>query len=141
MATFYRTSVYICIIIILFTLSINFVSSFNAFPIEEEQGVEGVTQENALEKITGMDDPNMNYIWLVATGVGITGAIFVAWLTKSIVPIGIFLFSEVFWTSWLRMNSVLNMSGWVPGELLVIFTVGVMFVFIAAVIGMFTGSG
>ena len=139
--TFYQSAIYLCITIIIFTLAVNFVNSLDAFPIEEKQGVEGVTQENALSKLTGLKDPDMNNLWLLATGIGLAVAGVAAWITKSIVPVGIVLFSDVFWTSWLRMNIVLNIGGYIPGELLLLFTVGVLFVFIAAVIGMLTGSG
>ena len=138
--TFYQSAIYLCITIIIFTLAVNFVNSLDAFPTDYESGVTGVTSENALEEISGLKG-GMASIWGLAVGLGAIGAIGLAVLTKQISPIGIYIFSAVFWTSWIRMTSVLNIGGYIPGGLLLLFTVGVLFVFIAAVIGMLTGSG
>ena len=139
--TFYRTCIYLCVILIIFTLSINFVDGLGAFesydasPTEED-----ITVDNALEQISGMEG-NMASLWGLVVSLGAVGAFALVYVSKQISPIGIYLFSTVFWTSWLRMNSVINVNGWMPLDLLVLFTVGALFIFIAAVIGMLTGSG
>lgn len=141
MATFYRTSIYLCLAIIVFTLSINFVNSLGAFNAYEAQPTdEEVTVDNALEQISGLDG-GMASLWGLAVGVGLAGAVVLVFISKQISPIGIYLFSTVFWTSWLKMNSVININGVMPIELMVIFTVAALFLFIAAIIGMLTGSG
>ncbi len=83
----------------------------------------------------------MASLWALAIGVGAIGAIALVFISKQISPIGIYIFSTVFWTSWLKMNSVININGVMPVELMVIFTVAALFLFIAAIIGMLTGSG
>ena len=139
MATFYRTSIYLCLALIVFTLSINFVNSLGAFETYES-GTTGITEENALEQISGLDG-GMASLWALAVGGGAIGAIALVFISKQISPIGIYIFSTVFWTSWIRMNSVINVGGVVSPELMALFTVGAIFIFIAAIIGMLTGSG
>ena len=39
------------------------------------------------------------------------------------------------------MNSVININGVMPIELMALFTVAALFLFVAALIGMLTGSG
>ena len=139
MGTFYRTSVYLCLALIVFTLAINFVNSLQAFD-PYKSGMTDVNEENALEQISGLSG-GMAGIWSIAVvGTGI-GAIVLAWVTKQIIPIGIHLFSVVFWTSWIRMWTVTDIGGYIPGEFTILFFVGAIFIFIAAVIGMLTGSG
>jgi len=139
--TFYRTCIYLCVVLIIFTLSINFVnalgvfSSYDASPTEES-----LTTENALEQISGLSG-GMEYIWGLAIGLGAGATMFLVYLSKQISPLGIYLFSSIFWTSWLKMNTVININGVIPAELIMLFTVGAMFIFIAAIIGMLTGSG
>jgi len=139
--TFYRTCIYLCVILIIFTLSINFVNSLGAFesydasPTEEE-----ITVDNALEQVSGMEG-NMASLWGLVVSLGAVGAFALVYVSKQISPIGIYLFSTVFWTSWLRMNMVVNVNGIIPVELMALFTVSAIFIFIAAVIGMLTGSG
>ena len=141
MASFFRTSIYICLIIIVFTLSINFVNSLGAFNAYEAQPTdEEITVDNALEQISGLEG-GMASLWALAVGVGAIGAIALVFISKQISPIGIYIFSTVFWTSWLKMNGVININGVMPVELMVIFTVAAIFLFIAAIIGMLTGSG
>lgn len=138
--TFYRTAVWICIAIIIFTLAINVVNSMEAFPTDYEGGATGVTSDNALEQISGLEG-GMASIWALGVGLGAVGAVALVFISKQISPIGIYIFSAVFWTSWIRMLSVLNLGEYIPAELLLLFTVGVLFIFIAAVVGMLTGSG
>lgn len=141
MATFYRTSIYLCVVVIIFTLSINFVNALGAFETYEARPTEEeVTLDNALYQISGQTG-DMADLWALTVGLGLIGAVALVFISKQISPIGIYIFSTVFWTSWLKMSSILNVGGIVPSELMVIFTVAAMFLFMAAVIGMLTGSG
>ena len=141
MASFFRTSIYLCLAIIVFTMSINFVNTLGAFNAYEAQPTdEEIDVDNALEQISGLEG-GMASLWALAIGVGAIGAIALVFISKQISPIGIYIFSTVFWTSWLKMNSVININGVMPVELMVIFTVAALFLFIAAIIGMLTGSG
>ena len=139
MASFFRTCTYLCMGLIVFTLAINFVNTLGAFTAYEAGG-EDITSQSAIEKISGLDG-GMATLWGLAVGIGLAGALALVYLSKQISPIGIYLFSTVFWTSWIRMNSVINVGGVMPVELMAIFTVGALFLFVAAMIGMLTGSG
>ena len=141
MNTFFRTCVYLCFALLLFTLVFNMVDATNAFPTEGTIGPDISDEDSALSELTGLSDPNMNAIWVAVTTLAGLGALALAWLTHSITPIGLWLFGEVFWTSWIRTQSVLNFGSYLPAEFILIFTVGMMFLFIAAIIGMLTGSG
>ena len=143
MNTFFRTCVYICIGIIIFTLCINVANGLmeDFYPMTLEGGSSGINQSNALSKVTGLDNPNMNNLWLLAIGVGLAIGGIWSYLARSVTPIGVVLFSEVFWTSWIRMQNILSMGDWLNGDIILVFTVVVMMLFIAAVIGMLTGSG
>lgn len=139
MATFFRTCIYLSLALIVFSLSINFVNSLDAFT-EYEAGNEDVTSQNALEQLSGLGG-GMATLWGLAVGLGLAGAIALVFISKQISPIGIYLFSTVFWTSWIRMNVIINVNGAMPLELMALFTVAAMFLFVAAMIGMLTGSG
>ena len=141
MNSFFRITIYFAIALIMFTLSVNFISSLSAFPIETEEGPQIDSTDSALQVLTGLEQPNMAYIWLGVTTVGGFAAVGLAWLTKSVVPIGLYIYSLVFWTSWMRCQPILNFAGYMPPEFLLIFTVGVMFIFIASIIGLLTGGG
>ena len=146
MNTFFRICIFICIGIIIFTLSVNFVNSLEtedgvkAFPVEYETK-SNITNDNILSELTGLTDPNMNFVWLLVTSAGALVAVGVGIFTQSITPVGIYLFGNVFWTSWIRMFAVVNVGGMLPETFTFIFLAGSVFVFIAAVIGMLTGSG
>ena len=124
-----------------FSLVANFVAGLGIFPNVTDIGMEVDDTESALTALTGLSDPNMNAIWIGITGITFIGVVALAALTQSMTPIGLHLFGLVFWTSWLRMSSILSYGGYIPEEFLIIVTVGVMFVFIAAIIGLITGGG
>ena len=141
MNSFFRITIYFSIALVVFSLSINFIDGLAAFPIETEMGPQINNTDDALAALTKLDDPNMNSIFLlVTTGAGIV-AVALAALTRSVVPIGIYVYGAVFWTSWIRAQSILSFGGYMPGDFLLIFTVGVMFIFIASIIGLLTGGG
>jgi len=127
----------------LFTLAINLVVSTGAFPIKGTAGPDISSTGGSLEAITGLGDPNMNNIWLTVTTLGGIAAIGLVWISHSIVPIGLFLFSTIFWTSYIRAWSVINYGSVLTDvpEFTILFTVAILFVFIAAIIGILTGGG
>jgi len=143
---FFRTCIYICMSLILFTLVINFIDGTGAFPADVESGQQVTTDQGsggALSVFTNLDDANMNAVWGIAVGLTGLGAIGLAWLTHSIAPVGIHLFSTVFWTSYIRAWGVVSVGGFTDdiGGLMLVFTVGILFLFIAAVVGILTGGG
>lgn len=142
MNTFFQTIVVFSLLAILFNIGFGIVVGIGAFPLAEAEtiGMDGVNSDNALSRLTGLDD-GMASVWLLITSIAAVGSVGLSVLTHSVAPIGVFLFSEVFWTSWIRTQSILSIGGYIPGDFLVLITVGMIFLFIAAVIGMFTGSG
>lgn len=141
MNTFFRLSIYFSFGMIIFTLAVSFIFSLGAFPLNENPaGIQDIDDANALTVLTGLSG-GMEDLWLMVTmGTGVI-AIGLAILTRSMTPIGLHIFSLVFWTAYTKTNSILNMGGYLPAEFLVIFTVGMVFLFIAAIIGMLVGSG
>jgi len=135
--SFFRTALYIAMGMILFNVIIGWIFSTGAFPLEGNPGME-LTEDNALNKLTGLTG-GMEYIWLAGTTLSALASIGLAILLRVITPIGIWMFGEVFWTSWIRTNSVLSMGGFLPDEFLAIFFIGMMFLFIAVIIGMLVG--
>ena len=141
MNSFFRICIMFCLLMLTFSLVANFVAGLNIFPNVTDIGMEVDDTESALTTLTGLSDPNMNAIWIGITGITFIGVVALAALTQSMIPIGLHLFGVVFWTSWIRMSSILSYGGYIPEEFLIIVTVGVMFVFIAAIIGLITGGG
>jgi len=128
------------LLLLAFSLMANFLSVLEVFPHTTNIGLDVDSNEGALQILTGLDEPNMQYIFLGVTGLTFIGAVALCYLTKQIIPIGIHLFGVIFWTSWIRMTSALGYGGYMPVELLAVFTIGTMFIFIGAIIGMLTGN-
>ena len=141
MNTFFRICIMICMLVLVFSLVANFVQGLGVYPVEGSPGVDISSTDNALSSLTGLDDPNMNAIFVGVTSLALLGVIVLAYFTRSMIPVGLYFFGTVFWTAWLRMTAVFSYGEYIPGDFLLIFTVGVMFIFIAAIIGILTGSG
>jgi len=138
--TFFRASVIIAITLLVFTLSANYILGTGAFPISGDAGKDIDDTGALLGETSTLSTPNMDYLWGIIIG-GIAAGIIAGALTHSVVPVGIFVYSSVFWASFIRTHSLLSWGGFIPGNFLSIFTIVIVFVFIAAVIGMLTGSG
>jgi len=93
-----------------------------------------------LSDVTDLESPNMNYLWAIVIG-GIAAGLVAGWITHSIVPAGVFVFAGVFWASFINTHSILSYGNFIPTEFLTIITIVLVFVFIAAAVGMLTGSG
>ena len=135
----FRVCLGFTLLLLCFSLVANFVSALDIFPHTTNIGIDADTN-SALEQLTGLDSPDMQAIFIGVTGLTFAGAVALAILTKQMIPIGLHLFGVVFWTSWIRMSSVLGYGGYIPVELLAVFTIGAMFIFIGAIIGMLTGN-
>ena len=114
---------------------------FRIFPVDAPAGQRDLDESNALEGLTGLSDPTMQGMFVIVTTLAGITAVALAAATNQVAPIGVYLFGEVFWTSYIRLNSIVTAGGYVPVEFVTIFFVATLFLFIAAVIGMFTGSG
>lgn len=144
MNTFFQISIYLSIVLIIFTLSINFISTMNVFGTLDT-GIEASGNTTSVfTKITGLSG-GMNAVWLmITTGAGIVSLGLAIWM-RSAVPVGAYLFSTIFWTSYIRSISVVNVTGIFNSEplssFLLIGTVGMLFIWAAALVGIFTGGG
>lgn len=140
MSTFFRVAVYLSFVMIGFNLSIAFVGTLGAFPVEDIPGTGTVDESSTLTAFTRLTG-GMEGVWLMVTSITGIGAIILAIAVKSFIPVGVHLFSVVFWTAYIKSNSILSVGGYIPGDFLAIFFVCMIFLFIAAVIGMLIGSG
>ena len=145
--SFFQICIIFSILLITFSTSIIFINALDVFGSEVEAGIDiesGDTSDNVFTKITGLSG-GAQYIW--ATIMTISGIIMiaVAILMHSAVPVGVWIFSSVFWTSYTGLIGVININGIFTEEpllyFLLIFTVGLTFVWMGALAGMFSGSG
>ena len=139
LTSYFKIAVYFCLIMIVFTLCINFISELGIFPSAESGvNIEGTEASDIFTDISGFSG-GMQYLWLtILTGAGL-GAIVIAKLVGSTNIIGVYLFSAVFWTSFNRCIAVTSVGTYVPLDFLAIFVVAIFFVWVAAIISMFTG--
>lgn len=143
--TFYQYCVYICICLIVFSMSIAFVNSLDVFGIEYDVGYSGgdSSNESFVELTTNQSGVgfDMGDIWGMATiGTGLVGLLLVA-LTRSTVIIGVYIFSAVFWMSYVNILFVVY-SLLVGLELFVVIgTTAMFFAWVGAIVGMLSGSG
>lgn len=151
LTNFYQVCVYICIVMIIFNLCVSFVSGLGVFPYDVDSGIEaGPNSNDTYTNLTDLGGFNnegftgMDGLWIIFLGSGATLIIglFLVLLTRSTNILGIVLFSGVFWSSYISSFSIINVGGFLndlPGFVL-IGTVGMLFIFSAAVIGMLSGS-
>ena len=139
MNTFFRICIYYCLALLVFTLLFGLVNATGAFTIVDE-GLGISDTEGALGDLTTLGTPNMNYIIVLIAG-GLAAGLVAGVLTQSIVPVGISIFGSVFWASYINTYSILSVGSYIPGELLLIITVCTILIFVAAIVGMLTGSG
>lgn len=142
MNTFFRLCVYLCLIMLIFTLSVNLASSLSLFSSSSLSGSTDtsnivVSVDNILKSLTSFEG-TVNYIWLLFITLGGIGSFLGARMYGSTSIIGIYLFAAVFWTSYMRCLNIINIAKFIPNELLIIITAGVSFIWIAAIISMIT---
>jgi len=137
---------------IIFTLSVNFVSGLGVFPTSYETGfVESDNTSETFENLTNIesqtDDSGNTILGLDALLIGLLGAggiiaIVAAWVTRSPVILGVYAFSAVFWASYIRMLVILELDLFTSFDGFVgIGTAAMFFVFAGAIAGMLSGSG
>lgn len=137
--SFFRICIFICLLLIVFNLTWAFVHSLRVFPIGEE-GISSGRTSGVIEIFTGLSG-GMLGLWELVSILGLAGAGAISWAIKSATPIGLFIFADVFWVSYNGTIQIMNIGNYMPAEFLLIATVGITFLFIAAVVGMLTGSG
>lgn len=135
--TFFQICIYICLALIVFTLAINFVNGMGIF---EEVGTGATTGTNTSNIFVNLAGIHISEIWAgVLFGTGLL-SLGLAWMTHSAIPVGAWIFSSVFWTSYESSLGVLTAFS-IPPEFQLIGTVVVAFLWVGALAGMFSGSG
>lgn len=141
MNTFFRLAVFFTFAMLFATIIGNLLFTTGAFTyVDAAPGQQDINESNALSKLTGLSG-GMESLWLIATTIAGITAVGISILVHSVVPIGIYVFGEVFWTSYIKLGGILSFGNFIPADLLTLIGVGMIFLFVAAVIGMFTGSG
>jgi len=139
MNTFFRICVFFCLSLIIFSLTWNFVYSLQAFEIPQGN-IEAKEPETLFSEITDFEEGTGGIFVIALTSAMIIG-LFASWMTKSPVCIGLSMFGVIFWASYLNTLDIIRIGGYLPTELELLFTGGMIFIFSGAVIGMLTGSG
>ena len=136
--TFFQIAIYICLALIVFNLAYSFIASLSVFPVEKEGVYEGDSR-SIFKTLTGWDD-GIAGIWLAMTTLGGVAATGVSFLAKSPAPIGVYIFSHIFWNSYNAALNALPLE-MLPAEFVIIGTVAMLFLYVAAAVGLLTGGG
>jgi hypothetical protein len=137
LSNYLRLAVYFCLMMIIFTLAVNFVSGLGIFTSADTGVNSSGTPSDIFTEISGFTG-GFQYIWVVLLTTGGFATIVIAKIVGSTNIIGVYLFSAVFWTSFSRCLTVVNIGGWVQTDFLNIFIVAIFFVWVAAIISMLT---
>jgi len=139
--SFYQKCIYFTVIMFIFILLVNFISALDIFGVMSMGPATGSDPGNYLYETFGLDVSTTD-IWGVALGiVGLTG-VATYLLTQSTTIVGITIFSVVFWTGFINMYGIIGSL--FVGTLSLFLGIGfavVLIIFIAAIIGMLSGSG
>lgn len=140
--TFYQGCFYFCVATIIATVCINFAGELGVFGVTFSTGVptSGQNASAIFTLMTGLTG-GMEFMWGLAIAGGFIGSVMLTYISRTTTPIAIFLFSSVFWTSYLRATSVVAYGGYIPESILTIAFVGMFCMFAGAIIGMLSGSG
>lgn len=146
MNTFFRIAIYMCLGLIVFNFIIGFVHATGAFQYTSDIGEDLNNTGSLIGDITSYSDISSMGDLLTMIGIGTLIGVGITIATRSMIPLGISIFSSVFWASFINTHAILGVQltggvSLIPGELLTIFTVCAVLIFIAAIIGMLTGSG
>ena len=147
--SFFQQCIYICIVVIVFTLALNAVCimwfGLNAVPSSPDMGQQNSNNDSQMLanlKNEGADI-NIDNIWLagVIVGGGVAGllAIGASILMKAWNPFAVYLFGMIFWSSYTKSLIYFGNFG-IPGYLSGLFTVPIMFLFVGAAIAIYGGQ-
>lgn len=138
-SSFFRIAVYFCLMMIIFTLAINFVSALNIFSnVDSGVGVDlSSSHADIFEKLSGFTG-GIQYLWVILLTAGGVATIIIAKIVGSTNIIGVYVFSSIFWTSFNRCLTVVNIGSFVPPTFITIFVVAIFFVWVASLISMLT---
>jgi len=136
--TFFQIAIYICLALIVFNLAYSFIASLSVFPVEKE-GVPGSTMASVFKALTGLNTAVAD-LWLIIVSAGGIASGFASWLMRSPAPIGAYIFSVVFWNGYNAALNALPLE-MLPAEFVIIGTVAMLFLYVAAAVGLLTGGG
>lgn len=127
----------------IFILCFNLIIALNIFGAIQEGPITGTNPENYTYQT--FDTPlSYTNIWSIGTGVAVAGAVLIAIATGSMIAVGIFLYGDIFWTGFLAMWSIFTPMINNNSTIMLFFGIGfavMVIIFIAAIVGMLTGSG
>ena len=128
----------------------NFMFTLDVLPVESNPGLQNVNDTNFFEQMTTlkMDSDSgepvsitdMDGFWELIT-VGAIGSVVLMFITKSIVPLGLYVFGAVFFSVWMKTSYLLSIAGLLPDGLVSIINISVAVLFCAASVGVMTGGG
>lgn len=125
----------------------NFISALwfdtGAIPINTPMGQPTGGESTSIylsyvQGITGLSG-GLSALWLILAGVGGGAALVLSGISGQTTPFAVFIFGEVFWTSWIRSFAALG--SYVPSEISLLFTIPVVLIFVGAVVGILGYSG
>lgn len=152
LTNFYQVCVFLSVSIMVFSLSVGFLGGLGVFGSltpdfgvdvdgNESSVVEGFTKNPDSTGLAGMGFENA---WLLIFGAGTVlagaGAIGIAIATQNATFVGVYVFSVYFWASYLNAVGILSFGGFLPFNFIMLFTVPVGFIFVAAIAGMLSGT-
>lgn len=136
--SFYQICIFFTIGLFVFSLGLNFMIGLHLFGDMAPVGITpGANSDDTFSKITG--GLGMNAIWGIVLTISGFGAVALAILTQSATFVGIYIFSVVFWASYLNALGIINAFGLIPITFIGLFTVPLIFIFAGAIIGMLSG--
>ena len=143
--TLFQICLFLTIGMIMFTLTFNFLVGLDVFGVPGAAGiVPGEGNETFMGFTTSPEYPlgvDPGNLWtLVLTAAGAIG-ILVAWITRSTVILGVYIFGFVFWAAYINAFSIIALGGWIPEGFLNMVHAGMIFIFVGAIAGMLSGSG
>lgn len=139
--SFFQICIAISIFLTVFTLFFNFLVGWQFFGEVDVSTGPVLTGDagNIFTQVTGFTG-GIEYLWLIVTTLAGIGAVTLAIFMHSPAPIAAYLLGEIFFTSYSRAINIVNINSYIPAELLVILTVVILFIYAAAVIGIFGGG-
>lgn len=151
--SFYKFCISACIFMVLISLSINFVVALGIFPSSVPSPILNTSMVNATEQLVGSGDIfsflGVNISTIFSAGLlaiaGLAIVVYYAVRTGSFNLIAVYLFGMIFFGSWLSNVSIFNHFGTfdsfpVLWGLYLMITVGMIFIFAGATIGILGGN-
>lgn len=143
----YQQCLYICIVVLIFTLALNVVSvmwlDLGAMPIAEPKGRPQEGNDTKTFENLQNADLTVDNIWIagVYAGGGIAAILSIgaSILSKSWAPFMVYLFGMIFWSSYSRSLIYFHEFG-VPDPISGLFTIGIMFLFVGAAAAIYGGQ-